>query len=295
MKRTRWVLTLFTGFSRTDLRAKTVRTIIRERAITEHFHTEVAQLTAKVALLLQPLTHFLYSRPPFDGGSNRTIDDQYQALHNIIALAAYLSICIRLSPTIFYFSSVRPNAEYDPDDQHCVEPEVYIKSKDTVVQEYLDDAIDHQKKTEELQKEINSLNARGKGPNSRAGKKAKAKLDAHTWSRKPLERTHAALTKIAVWPSIKRFKPGTQEDDYAAVPLEHRKGFRIFDISKSAVVSYYGVDDDVERSKGRTKLADFVEKKVKMHGKKELELSSGVPFIMKVTAAVAAAWIILAV
>lgn len=246
-------------------------------AITKHFHTEVAQLTARVALLLKPLTFFLYSRPPVDGRPNRIIEDQYQALHNIIAIAAYLSICIRLSSTIFYFSSVTPNTPFDPEDQYSVETGAYIRSKEAVVNAYLSHRAAYQEKKEELEREIAKLDKGGKGATSRAGKKAQAKLIAHVRTQPhPPGQTHRALTKIGVWPSIRRFKPGTQEDDEDEVPLENRNGFRIFEVSKSAVVCYFGVENRAEGAGAGVRLATFVENKMKKHGTKEQGIGKGI-------------------
>jgi hypothetical protein len=237
-----------------------------------------------VSLLLSPLTHFLYSRPPSDGGSNRTIEDQYQSLHNIIAVAAYLSICVRLSPTIIYFSHVTPNTPYDNNDHHSVDAVTYTTSKQAVVKAFKETERVFDEKEKELEGEIAKLKAAGKGE-SRACKKAQAQLDAHVEAEpdEP-EETHQALTKIAVWPSICRYKPGTKEDDDAATPLENRLGCRIFDISRSGVVCYFGVQNRVKRFQERVALQDFVDAKVKLHGKKESGVGKGVAL-----AAVAAA------
>lgn len=281
-----WDANSLAGFSRTALRSNVVRTIIGQGAITKNFHADVAELTAKVAILLKPLTFFLYSRPPKDGSTNRTVEEQYQALHNIIAIAAYLSICIRLSPTIFYFSNVSPNTPYNEDDQHSVNAECYTKSKEAVTKAYTAAAAAYQQKKNELEQEIARLKAAGKSDKSRVVKKAQAKLKRHLVTQPdPPEETHGALTKIGIWPNITRFKPGTQEDDDAATPLEKRRGLRIFEISRSAVMCYFGVESTKKRAEERVRLGDLVEKKLK-DGKKERGFGKGVALATAAAAAV---------
>jgi hypothetical protein len=242
-----------------------------------------------VALLLKPLTFFLYCRPPKDGAKNPRVEDQYQALHNIIALAAYLSLCIRLSPTIFYFSNVSPNTPYEQDEQHSVDAGGYTTSKQAVVTAYRAVAAAYQKKRAELEREIAKLKAAGNSDTSRGFRKALAKLNAHIAAQPdPPGQTHEALTKIGVWPNISRFKPGAPEDDDAKTPLESRLGFRILEVSKSAVVCYYGAESRAKRAEGRVRLEDFVERKMKRYGKEDAGFGKGVVFA---TAAAAAAGI----
>lgn len=237
-----------------------------------------------MALLLSPLTYFLYSRAPSDGGSNRTIEDQYQALHNIIAHAAYLSICIRLSPTIIYFSHVTPNTPFDRNDHKSLETWLYYNSKKAVVKEFTETRRLFNKKQTELENEIAGLNAAGKEA-SRAGQKALAQLDAHLLMEPhPPSETHRALAKIAVWPSICRFKPGSKKEDDDDKPLDDRRGFRIIDMIPSYAIFYYGLHDRVKRFEERVALQDFVDAKIKLHGQKESGVGKGVAL-----AAVAAA------
>lgn len=261
---------LLTGFSRTALRSSTTRTILGKRTITQHFHEEVAHLTAKVALLFKPLTDFLYSRPPKDGHPNRKIADQYQALHNIVSVAAYLSICIRLSPTIFFFSHASPNMPYDREDQSCVSMRAYNLSKRKVVVAYNKNKAAYETKKQKLQGAIDHLEAAGKSATSRVYRSARQKLDSHLRTRPPtLQSTYRALAKICIWPSITRYKPGTKEDDDAERPLEERDGFRAFEISKSGVACYYGFADRAQRAKTEISLVEFVKNKKAKFGKKE--------------------------
>ena len=85
------------------------------------------------------------------------------------------------------------------------------------------------------------------------GKLAQAELDAlqRTQPTPPL-RTHRALWKIAIWPNIRRYKPGGASDDAANKKLEDRDGLRIRKITKAVVVDYFGVSDLGERARGRS-------------------------------------------
>lgn len=237
--------------------------------ITKNFHIEVAELTAQVSLLLQPLTFFLYSRPPKEGGANVELEAQYQELHNIIAIAAYLSICIRLSPTIFHFSNVSPNTPYNHAEQHSLDAEGYTRSKENAFRLYRLARDAHDKKSTELQDLLEK--ATGAKNLNRAMKKIDQAFKEHDATPTPRDPqlSHTALTKIGVWPNISRFKPGHSDDDEANIPLEERRGCRIFEISKSAVVSYYGLANDAERAVWKVRLGEFVETKMETYAAKE--------------------------
>lgn len=63
----------------------------------------------------------------------------------------------------------------------------------------------------------------------------------------PPGQKYRALTKIGVWPVITRYKAGGDHDDDSPCPdgslrLSEKDGMRILQISKGAVVNYYGVD-----------------------------------------------------
>jgi hypothetical protein len=217
------------------------------------------------------------------------MQDQYQALHNIVAIAAYLSICIRLSPTIFYFSNVETNTPYDHEGHHSVDADGYQKSAEAIEAAYEVAAAKFRKKREEIEREIAKLRAAGKSDTSRAVKKVLAKLKAHfEMQPNPPGVTHEVLTKIAVWPNISRYKPGASGDDEAGIPLAERRGIRIFEVSKSAVVCYAGIENRIKRTQARVKLTAFVEEKMKKYAKKQGRLGTGV---VLATAAAAAAGI----
>lgn len=105
-------------------------------SLTRKFHDATARLTAQVAILFKPLKDFLYALPPAKNVSLPSLEDQYQVLHNIIASASYISLCIQLSPTIFYDSVVLPCETYSPEDQFGPETLSYSESKDIVTNKY---------------------------------------------------------------------------------------------------------------------------------------------------------------
>jgi len=280
------------GFSRNAVRSHMVRTIVGKGPVTKYFHPEVAQLTAQVALLFNPLSDFLYRRPPTDGRANPQMADQYQALHNIISTAAYLSICIRLSPTIFYFTALAPNTPYDPADQHSLESLLYTHSKAAVLHSRTVALSLFQNRTSHLTTTLARLQTAGHRPTSRIYRRAQAALDSHLRTQpQPLSRTHRALVKIAIWPAIRRFKPGSSQDERLNIPLETRDGFRIFDVGKAAAVFYYGMENRREALKGRTSLEVLARMKKRRYGEREPGVGRGVVLFAAAAAAAAVAGI----
>lgn len=93
-------------------------------------------------------------------------------------------------------------------------------------------------------------------------KASQAKLDIDKQKPRPLGLMYRAMCKMSVWPVITRYKPGSEEDDRKEkvgrkIKLQEKNGFRIFQISKAAVVSYFG---EVER-KARVGLEEHVKLK----------------------------------
>src|SRR6266536_1679337 len=88
---------------------------------------------------------------------------------------------------------------------------------------------------------------------------------------KTTTQTHRTMTKIGVWTVITRYKPGSDKDDEDDMEgktkaLVDKDEFRIMEISKSAVVCYYGrVREERRRIMG---LQDFVEKQMEL-GRRE--------------------------
>lgn len=79
-----------------------------------------------------------------------------------------------------------------------------------------------------------------------------ARLDNATPT--PPGQNYRSLTKIAVWPTIMRYKPGSAADDTTSMPdgplrQSEKDGMRIMQISRGAVVNYYGRTDSEKPKK----------------------------------------------
>ena len=208
----------------------------------------------------------MYAIPPPQGQTIPLIWDQYQYLHNIISSAAYLSLCIRLSPTIFYFTRLSPNEAFQPDDQHCLESEIFTRSKQKIVDNF--DALNKQwnEKKTKLEADLEVLGT-GASIELEQGKQLKTELAAHLATRpRHFALSYRALLKIGAWPNIRRFKPGSVEQEEAGIPLEQRTGCRIYEVSKSAGVFYFGIEGRAERAKRSVCLRALVASKQKEYG-----------------------------
>ncbi|TVY88802.1 hypothetical protein LAWI1_G004798, partial [Lachnellula willkommii] len=235
------------GYTRTALRAETCRSIIGAGAVTENFYEEVAKLNAQVYLLLEPLTSYLYRLDPSAGKTIPDPANQYQSLHNLISSAAYLSLAVRMSPTIFFWVDVSPGTFYDQDDQTSLDNTSYTRSKHAVLNAYTAARRQWVAEKQEIDDMVADLERRGQ-ITTRKGTKAKQR-QAAIQTQAPRQPTYEyrAMAKIGVWPSIKRFKPGSAEDEKREnekpgekIPLYMKNGSREYEISKGAVVCYYG-------------------------------------------------------
>jgi hypothetical protein len=97
--------------------------------------------------------------------------------------------------------------------------------------------------------------------------------------------------KIAIWPAIRRFKPGSSQDERLNTPLETRDGFRIFDVGKAAAVFYFGMENRREALKGRTGLERLARLKKRRYGEREPGVGRGVVLFAAAAAAAAVAGI----
>ncbi|KAM0516380.1 hypothetical protein ACHAPE_005529 [Trichoderma viride] len=93
------------GFKRTDLRAKTNRVYLETTGgIPPLFWKRVDKITAQIVAMLSPLYSAI--------GEEAPSQSSYQALHNIVALAGWLNVAIRLSPKITVFEWIQPGEAY---------------------------------------------------------------------------------------------------------------------------------------------------------------------------------------
>jgi hypothetical protein len=122
------LLTLDTGFGRTESRANNVYAILGG-CPTPDYDIDVTRLSKQIMVLFQPLRRFLGGAAACEEESALSDEDEFRSVHGIVSMAAHLSIRIRISPTIFYFHSERPGNLYDPDDQTDMDYPAYIASK----------------------------------------------------------------------------------------------------------------------------------------------------------------------
>ncbi|KAL7799436.1 hypothetical protein V8C43DRAFT_275075 [Trichoderma afarasin] len=93
------------GFRRTTLRADTNRVYLEATGgVPPLFWKRVDKITAQIVTLLSPLSAAL--------GEDALSSSSYQALHDIVALAGWLNLAIRLSPKITVFEWVQPGETY---------------------------------------------------------------------------------------------------------------------------------------------------------------------------------------
>lgn len=185
--------------------------------------------------------------------------DLYQHLHNIIASAAYLSICIRVSPTILHIAHLVPGTPYLPDEHTSVHEGSWTLSK-VVVQENW--------KKEHARLELERAQAEGYKDgykragrlDSKSGQQAISRYETAQQdfaNHKPPGYTHRACVKIAVWPITRRYwagngKPGGEWD-----------GQSVYTVTNAGAVFYQKNTD-----RAIDPLLEFVaDKKKKIRGK----------------------------
>lgn len=96
---------IFLGFQRTHLRAETNRVYLKATGgVPPLFWKRVDKVTAQISAILSPLYSII--------GEEAPSQSSYQALHNIVALAGWINVAIRLSPKITAFEWVQPGEAY---------------------------------------------------------------------------------------------------------------------------------------------------------------------------------------
>ncbi|KAJ4263607.1 hypothetical protein NW762_006430 [Fusarium torreyae] len=99
------------GFRRSSLRSHTTRTWLRtSNGEPPHFWKEVDKLCTQTLALLLPV--YTYTAK-FTNYEPISIPDLYQSLHDVIAYAGWLSVCIRMSPAIVASNWVIPGEPYE--------------------------------------------------------------------------------------------------------------------------------------------------------------------------------------
>ncbi|KAL8370524.1 hypothetical protein RB595_000751 [Gaeumannomyces hyphopodioides] len=116
------------GFKRTKRRADIVRDALGGHILTPNFWPRVDELAAQTTSLLLPLINFQGQQAPTEKWPGLMVI--YQELHDIIAEAAYFSICIRLSHTILHIEYPEPGDKWELDHSHLEGERIYQKSKE---------------------------------------------------------------------------------------------------------------------------------------------------------------------
>ncbi|KAH8813271.1 hypothetical protein F5884DRAFT_671557 [Xylogone sp. PMI_703] len=121
------------GFLRTSLRSQIVRAILHTSTVTKNFESEVCSLTKRIYVMFEPLINYIFSITPLKCKEIPRIEDGWQALHNLVANTAFLSICIRLSKDAFHFVHATPDDRYDSERYSILDEEVLQKSKEVAL------------------------------------------------------------------------------------------------------------------------------------------------------------------
>ncbi|EHK96263.1 hypothetical protein M7I_8057 [Glarea lozoyensis 74030] len=225
------------AYHRTNHRALTTRALLDGETLTPLFYPTIATLTAQTTLLLTPLTKFLRSLPHTLNNPPPSQTAAYQSLHSLLSNAAYLSLLIRLSPTIFYLLDTPPGTIYTSDLHENISPESWTLSKNTVLKTYDRSLAAYEARLAAAQARLRELIPAGK-LHTAQGRQAKKEF-ARAKLSKPLrpERTHRAQCKISCFPNVKRFKPGSYRDE--DLPLYAKRGSREVEIIKAQITCYY--------------------------------------------------------
>lgn len=167
--------------------------------------------------------------------------DHLQALHNIVSQAAWLSVAVRLSPTIIHFSHVAPGANFEDEEMMSLDPTGWRASKQVHVDAYALAIKPLKRNVRKAQKAYDALPEMiRKLPGSDETKAGTPEYKALIAAKKLIyefpqpTQTHRAMAKICCWPTIRRYSPGS---GYLG---GEQDGFRIFLLNTTMAVFYYG-------------------------------------------------------
>ncbi|QSZ37498.1 hypothetical protein DSL72_008596 [Monilinia vaccinii-corymbosi] len=242
------------GYSRQELRSKSIRTLLGGASITPNFHSDCSTLTAQIMLLFAPLFDYLTLLPARLDTVTPLPTALYQSLHNIVSNAAYLSLCIRISPTIIHLTHLVPGTPYSPEEHISIVPSSWTLSK-TLIQENWarDHTVMEYKLAEAEGYQLGYENAGRLG--SKAGRQAVQRFKAarkQLTEHKPPGYTHRASVKISLWPTTRRYWAGNGK------PGGDMDGQSIFNLTNAGAIFYFRETDRAVDS-----LFDFVANKKK--------------------------------
>ncbi|KAB8304278.1 hypothetical protein EYC80_003690 [Monilinia laxa] len=241
------------GYSRQQLRSRSIRTLLGGASLTPNFHADCSMLTAQVMLLFAPLFNYL-TLPPASRTDIPLPTALHQSLHNIISSAAYLSICARISPTIIHLSHLVPGTPYSPEEHTSMMQASWSLSKTLIQGNWTrDHALLETQRAEAEGYQFGYEHA--KRLDSKAGRLAVQRLEAvqnRLAMHRPPWYTHRASVKIAVWPVTRRYWAGSGK------PGGDMDGQSIFNITNAGAIFYFKEADRPIES-----LFDFVARKKK--------------------------------
>ena len=210
----------------------------------ENFWGHVDTLTFRTAVVFEPLINLLDLYRQFDKEHQTNERHLYQELHALLSIAAYLQVCIALSPTPFHLLSATPGARMDYPIETQADMSLYRESKE--VNEQLDaqwDQVAEQvaKNQAVAQSELDRLDYLYPIPRPNSGNYEQEKAKARH------ERLRGARVKLAVFPMLKRYKP----ENRGVQPTTSRpqnqgdwdkvEGQRIVEIARCTVIYYQGL------------------------------------------------------
>ncbi|KAF7911181.1 uncharacterized protein EAF01_002689 [Botrytis porri] len=248
------------GYSRQELRRRSIRTLLGGASLTPNFHRDCTKLTAQVLLLFLPLFNYLTLLPAGPETVTPKATALYQSLHNIFSSAAYLSICIRISPTIIHTVSLMPGTAYTPDEHTSILQNSWTLSKTVVQNNWNRDREELEIERAKAEGYVIAYSNAGKARlESNAGLRALRRLQdvqKKLADQKPPGFTHEAGVKIAIWPVTKRYWAGNSK------PGGDMDGQSVFNVTTAGAVFYYK-----EKGKLVEPLLDFVAEKEKKLGR----------------------------
>jgi hypothetical protein len=115
------------GFQRSSWRSHTVRTWLRTtKGEPPRFWQEVDRLCTQMLAMLLPFHNYVREAAP---SKSISTSELYQALHDVVAYAGWLSVCIRMSPAIVSMDWCIPGEPYSVEPVNNSQ-EAYEASKD---------------------------------------------------------------------------------------------------------------------------------------------------------------------
>lgn len=241
-----------TGYRRKARRSETAKMALRGMFVPSEFWGEVDKLTWRACLIFEPLINLLDLYRAQTNDHQTDLRHFHQELHMIFQLAAFMQVCMAVSPSVFHHLSATPGARMDYPIEQQAEVALYRDSKE--VNETLDaqweEAQDMLAKGQTVSaadvKKFNDMYPMPLPGGTGGSTLTKAQYDQAIRTGRH-HRLRGARIKLAVFPMLKRYKPENR-----GVPVDPSKpptaanwhqveGQRISDIFRCTVVYYQGL------------------------------------------------------